>query len=204
VSAILVQGVMGGAIMGLSLGCYLAVLRWRGPAAAISTQTAWDRLIPFQPTWLYVYLLPYLVGPPLLGLLRRATFAWFIRRGLLILGISLAIFAVLPTRTVRPTVEELGEGLTVEFYRDMVAVDDPPANAAPSLHISLTCLLALALLRDFPRWWPATLAGVGLVWLATLFTWQHHLLDVLTGALLGLTVGGINFGASGRSRGPGR
>jgi membrane-associated phospholipid phosphatase len=187
----MLQALQGAANMGLALGCYLAILKWRGPAASISTQTRWDQAIPFLPEWLYVYLVPYLVGPPLLGLLRRATFAWYIRRGLLILGISLAIFAVVPTRTVRPSVHGLDDSLTGRFYLRMVTVDEPPANAAPSLHVSLTCLLALALLRDFPRWWPAILVGVALVCLATLFTWQHHLLDVATGALLGLMTGMI-------------
>jgi membrane-associated phospholipid phosphatase len=70
----------------------------------------------------------------------------------------------------------------------MVTIDEPPANAAPSLHVSLTCLLALALVRDFPRWWPVSCAGVVLVWLATLLTRQHHLVDVLTGALLAVGV----------------
>ena len=66
----------------------------------------------------------------------------------------------------------------------MIAVDEPPANAAPSLHISLSTLLGLALGRDFPRWRPAIFAAVTLVWLATLLTWQHHVIDVATGALL--------------------
>jgi membrane-associated phospholipid phosphatase len=68
----------------------------------------------------------------------------------------------------------------------MAELDANGGNAAPSLHVSLTCLLACALVRDFPRWWPVIVGGVGLVWLATLFTWQHHLLDVMTGAGLAL------------------
>ncbi len=66
----------------------------------------------------------------------------------------------------------------------MIAIDEPPANAAPSLHVSLTFLLGLALLMDFPRWWWLTIPAVGLVWLATLFTRQHHLIDVGTGILV--------------------
>jgi membrane-associated phospholipid phosphatase len=91
---------------------------------------------------------------------------------------------VLPTRTVRPDLAGLGDGATADAYRNMVAVDGPAANAAPSLHVSLTCLLAWALLRDFPRWWLITSAGIGLVWLSTLLTRQHHLLDVASGVLL--------------------
>ena len=66
----------------------------------------------------------------------------------------------------------------------MVEVDEPPANAAPSLHVSLTCLLAWALIRDYRGGWPIWFAFAAVVWAATLFTWQHHLIDVVTGALL--------------------
>ncbi|HZT79756.1 MAG TPA: phosphatase PAP2 family protein [Gemmataceae bacterium] len=184
----LFQGVLGAGLMALSLGCYLAVLKWRGSDAVLSTQTAWDEAIPFWPAWLYVYLAPYAVGPVLFALLRPGTFAWLMTRGLLTVGISLVIFAALPTRTERPKLDGLGDGLTADCYRSMAGIDDPPGNAAPSLHVSLSCLLAFALCRDFPRWWPAAAAGIGLIWLATLFTWQHHLIDVGTGALLALAV----------------
>jgi hypothetical protein len=172
-------------IMLLSLSGYLAVLKWRGPRAAVATQTPWDRAIPFWPAWVWVYLIPYVIGPPIIGLLSRDTFLWFVRRGLPLVFLSLAIFIVYPTKTVRPAVPEGEDNLTLRLYRHVVGIDEPPANAAPSLHVSLTCLLAWALLRDFPRWWPAIAGGIGLVWLATLLTWQHHLIDVGTGALLG-------------------
>jgi hypothetical protein len=185
-----VQGVLGTVTLGLSLGSYLLMLRWRGSAAQTDTQMAWEtRHIPFWPGWLYVYLFPYALAPFLLGILPWPTFVWYIKRGLLILGVSLIFFALYPTKTVRPPVDKVGDGWTATFYRAMVATDDPPANAAPSLHVSLTCLLALALLRDFPRWWPVTIIGIGLVWLATLLTWQHHLIDVAAGAILGLVFG---------------
>ena len=171
-------------LMLLSLSSYLAVLKWRGDAAVWVTRTAWDRHIPFRPEWVWVYLLPYLVGPVVAGSLSRPTFAWFVRRGLAAVLASLAVFVVCPTRTVRPTADGLGDGTTAALYRNMVGIDEPPANAAPSLHVSLTCLLALALVRDYPRWWPAATAGAGLVWLATLLTQQHHLIDVATGILL--------------------
>jgi membrane-associated phospholipid phosphatase len=184
----LTQAVIGTFILVAGLGSYLAVLKWRGPAARIVTQTSWDLSIPFHPGWLWVYVAPYPLAPVILGMMRRSTFHWFIKRALLIVAISLAIFAVVPTQTVRPSIEGFDDGWTVKYYRALMAVDEPPANAAPSLHISLTSLLALALLRDHPRWWPVIICGVALVWLATLFTWQHHLIDVVTGALLGVLV----------------
>jgi hypothetical protein len=181
----LLQAVVLSAVTLLSLSLYLTVLWWRGPAATIVTQTAWDLAIPFRPEWVWVYLFPYLIGPLIAALLTRETFWWYIRRGLAVVFISVAIFAVLPTRTVRPPFDDSDNGPTAELYRSTVAIDGPAANAAPSLHVSLTCLLAWALIRDFPRWWTVSLAGVLLVWLSTLLTQQHHLIDVAMGVLLG-------------------
>jgi hypothetical protein len=179
------QAAVLAAVMMLALALYLLVLKWRGPAAGIATQTRWDEKIPFCPAWVWAYLIPYLVGPVVAGMLSRATFAWYLRRGLLLVFVSLAIFAIWPTRTIRAPTLDLDDGLTAGLYRRMIAIDEPPANAAPSLHVSLTCLLAWAVLRDFPRWGWAAFAGAAVVWLATLLTWQHHLIDVGTGVMLG-------------------
>jgi membrane-associated phospholipid phosphatase len=126
-----------------------------------------------------------MIGPIVVGLLTPATFRWYIQRGLALVIITLLIFIVCPTQTAkRPETHGLDPGLTAWLYQNMIEVDEPPANAAPSLHVSLTFLLALALVRDFPRWWLAAVPGVLVVWLATLLTRQHHLIDVVTGALL--------------------
>jgi membrane-associated phospholipid phosphatase len=175
---------------GLSFSLYLTVLKARGPAAAISTHTPWDDVFPFAVGWLWVYMAPYVIGPLLSVVLSRATFAWYIRRGTLVMAVSLLIFALLPTHTKRPWPEtlngwkELGNGFTDQMYRNMVELDDPPSNAAPSLHVSLSCLLAWALTFDRPRWWAIAFLGASLIWLSTLLTWQHHLIDVVTGVFL--------------------
>jgi hypothetical protein len=171
-----------------SLSLYLVVLKWRGPAAGWSTQTTWDTHIPFWPSWVWPYLIPYLIGPAVAGVLTSSTFWWYIRRGLVVVGVTLAIFVLWPTHTVRPPVTDLDDGPTADLYRKMIAIDDPPANAAPSLHVSLICLLALAVWRDYPRWWPLIVGGTLLGCSATLFTWQHHLIDVATGAALAAIV----------------
>jgi membrane-associated phospholipid phosphatase len=178
------QVVLLAVIMFSSLGLYLVVLKWRGGAARIITYTRWDDLVPFQPAWVWVYLLPYLIGPLTIAFLTWDTCRWFISRGLVVIGLTLLVFIVLPTQTApRPSADHLG-GLTGMLYHQMTEIDEPPANAAPSLHVSLTFLLALALLRDWPRWWPLVVVGVGLVWWSTLATRQHHLIDVATGVLL--------------------
>jgi membrane-associated phospholipid phosphatase len=165
-------------IMTASLGGYLLVLKWRGGAARFCTQTTWDEQIPLEPGWVWVYLLPYLVAPLVMGLVRP------IKRGLAVVALSLIIFICVPTKIADRSTDIADPSLTGVLYTQMVTIDEPPANAAPSLHVSLTFLLALALWRDFPKWWPVTAVGVILVWLATLFTHQHHLLDVATGILL--------------------
>lgn len=183
------QALILAAVMLASLGGYLTVLWLRGPSAQIETYLALDEVVPFDHRWVWVYLFPYLIGPLVIGLMTRRTFLFYVTRGLLIVGITLVIFIAVPTKT-RDRDESLvvGDGPTDRLYRTMIAIDHPPANAAPSLHISLTTLLAFALLRDFPRWWPATLVGVGLVWYATLATRQHHVIDVATGAALASAV----------------
>ena len=121
--------------------------------------------------------------------MRASTFRWYVSRGLVVVGLSLLIFILVPTQIApRVSVCGLGHGITAHIYENMVAIDEPPANAAPSLHVSLTCLLGLALIRDYPKWWPVTAVCVVLVWLATLFTRQHHLIDVLSGIALALLV----------------
>jgi hypothetical protein len=185
------QALILAVMMFASLGLYLAVENWRGPDATIVTQTAWDRAIPFYPSWVWVYLFPYMLGPVIVGLLRPTTFAWYIRCGLVTVGISLVIFAAVPTKTVRPDSSDIGTGITAQMYRNMIETDAYAANAAPSLHVSLTCLLLLALFRDFPRWRLVSLISISIVWLSTLLTQQHHLIDVGTGIALACLVGFI-------------
>jgi membrane-associated phospholipid phosphatase len=177
------------AIMYASLGCYLLVLKWRGDAAVVITWIPMDDWFPFWPSWVWVYLIPYLLGPILVAMLSPSTFWWYVARAVTIVVLTLSIFIAFPTQVDnRHRSQNIEPGWTTEMYKTMIEIDDPPANAAPSLHVSLTCLLALALVRDFPRWWPWWLGFVALVWLSTLVTRQHHLIDVGTGILLACAV----------------
>src|SRR5262245_10220889 len=97
------QAVVLTTIMLGSLGLYLAVLYWRGRHATLSTQLAWDDWIPFWPGWVWVYLFPYLLAPFLAASMSRDTYLWYLRRGLPLVFVSLTIFVILPTRTVRPS-----------------------------------------------------------------------------------------------------
>src|SRR5262249_29216548 len=73
-------------IMLASLGGYLLVLWTRGPEARISTFLPLDDLVPFEPAWVWVYLIPYILGPLAFGLMRPTTFNWYVSRGLATVG----------------------------------------------------------------------------------------------------------------------
>jgi membrane-associated phospholipid phosphatase len=178
------QGILLAVIMLTSLGGYLTVLKWRGHDYLCKTWTPLDDTVPFQPAWVWVYLIPYLIAPVAIGAMLPSNFTWYVQRGLVVVAISLIIFAAAPTQVAPRPPSNFGDGVTGMMYKHMVEVDEPPANAAPSLHVSLTFLLALALCRDAPRWAWLTITCVVLVWLATLFTRQHHIIDVVTGILL--------------------
>lgn len=171
-----------------ALAGYLAVLYYRGHDVQYVTWTPLDDALPFWPSWVWVYMAPYVVAPLIAGLLSPATFRWFLKSALITIAISLVIFYFYPTQIAERPAHELEPGLTRWVYERMAQIDDPPANAAPSLHVSLMCLFGLALVRDFPRWWAVTALGGFAVIAATLFTRQHHLIDVATGVLLAFAV----------------
>ncbi|RMX04807.1 phosphatase PAP2 family protein [Corticibacter populi] len=73
---------------------------------------------------------------------------------------------------------------------DLLMGFDKPFNQAPSLHIALLVVLWLQFGRHLhSRWGRALLHGwFVLIGLSVLTTWQHHFIDVPTGALLGFFV----------------
>src|SRR5947208_1613367 len=86
----------------VSFSGYLLVLKLRGPASTTRTWTEWDRVFPFTPWWTWPYLLVWGLGPVVAILLRRAAFIWYLQRATFLVLVSVSIFAILPTRTIRP------------------------------------------------------------------------------------------------------
>lgn len=75
------------------------------------------------------------------------------------------------------------------FLFDGLGAFDRPFNQAPSLHVALTVVLGALYLRHLPRFLVAPfLAWSALVIVSTLTTYQHHFVDLPTGALLGFAV----------------
>ncbi len=159
------------------------VTSWRAEVGRL--YFLWEQMLPFVP----VLIIPYLsidvlfVGAfflcstdeELRTLVRRAAFA------ILVSGIC---FLLIPLQFAfdRPAVSGF---LGVMF--DVLTAFDRPHNLFPSLHISLLAIV-WAVYRSRPRGWlRLALDGwFALIAVSPLFTYQHHFLDLVGGALVAI------------------
>lgn len=144
-----------------------------------------DGAIPFVP-WMVVpyalsglfFTLVFLVAPTAEALRVMS------RRLLLATVAGCLVFVAVPARfsLVRPPVDDM---LPAALFHWLDLVDQP-YNQFPSLHVAY-CLVFWLALRPVcrPVLRPLLAACLLLVGASTVFTWQHHLLDVLGGLLLG-------------------
>jgi protein-tyrosine phosphatase len=98
--------------------------------------------------------------------------------------IAVTFFVLTPLRFSWPKPETHG---LAGFLFDALAGFDKPFNQAPSLHIALAVILWDLYRRHTLRWalWPLHLWFL-LICASVLTTYQHHFIDIPTGALLGL------------------
>ena len=145
---------------------------------------AWESQMPLWP-WTIV---PYWSIDLLYGLsfLLPATRREMDRHGLRLLSAQLlciAAFLLWPLRFAfeRPELD----GLFGTMF-DVLMGFDKPFNQAPSLHIALLVVLWVCFARHATGLWRVLLHGwFALIGLSVLTTWQHHFIDVPTGALAG-------------------
>jgi hypothetical protein len=98
--------------------------------------------------------------------------------------VAVACFLLFPLgfTFVRPD----SDGVPGLFFAALTSFDKP-FNQAPSLHIALLAILWDLYRRLLPRQWHALLHGWSLlIAVSVLTTYQHHFIDIPTGALLGL------------------
>lgn len=144
----------------------------------------WERQIPFVP-WT---IIPYWSIDLLYGI---SFFLWRTRAGLLahvkrLLAaqlISVACFIAFPLRFAfeRPP----ADGLPGQLFT-LLGGFDKPFNQAPSLHISLLVILWVAYAMHLAGRWRWLLhAWFALIGISVLTTYQHHVIDLPTGWLVG-------------------
>ena len=157
---------------------------WRLPVTWL------DKVIPFDPVWVWAYLSLYLLMPiaPLLTRSREDLLRY--TRGVLFyFAIGLICFALFPSPGPRPLPPH-----EAWLYNGLISIDRP-YNSIPSLHA--TCAVFAVLYAGYAsretnrRRLRLALLGVAWLWVglilySTVATRQHFAVDLLPGIILGV------------------
>lgn len=144
--------------------------------------TDWDRIVGFNPNWVWIYIAAYPFVPVVFFSLKNPEHIYSYARSYIALTIgSVLVFAIWPTTLPRapyPTDDSIS-GIALELLRGL----DAPTNCLPSLHVATSFLSA---------WWlfqhNRVLGILGfvfsilVVW-STLALKQHVVWDAVTGTL---------------------
>lgn len=165
------------------LANWLASLRSHVPSIVYD----WERAIPFLAWTIIPYWTTNLFYAASLFLCRsRHELALQGKRLMFVQLVAVACFIAVPLRFSWPKPQT--SGLSGQLF-DQLASFDMPFNQAPSLHVALTVVLASFYLPRLPSpLKPVFVAWSALVVISTLTTYQHHFVDLPTGALLGCLV----------------
>jgi len=165
------------------LSNWLASLRTHVPSIVYD----WERSVPFLPWTIVPYWTTNLFYAASVLLCRSAPeLRVHVTRLVWVQLIAVVCFIAFPLKFSwgkPPTT-----GIAGRLF-DGLAGFDMPFNQAPSLHVALTVILASFYLPRLPRWlWAPFLGWSLLVVVSTMTTWQHHFVDLPTGALLGYLI----------------
>ena len=147
----------------------------------------WESALPFLPWMVLPYMTSGLLFVLSFFLVRgRGQLSVLSRRVAFATLVACLVFAAFPLRfeLSRPPVDA---ALPAWLFAQL-SLFDRPYNQLPSLHVAY-CVIFWPALRTAAHagWQRAALAGwLSLVALSTVFSYQHHALDVLAGAALGL------------------
>jgi len=144
----------------------------------------WERMIPFVPWTIIPYWsIDLMYGISLFLCASRHELDTHGRRLLTAQLIAVACFLAFPLRF---TFDRPDTGGAFGWLFDVLGAFDKPFNQAPSLHIALLVILWALYARHTHgglRW--VLHAWMALIGVSVLTTWQHHFIDIPTGALLG-------------------
>jgi membrane-associated phospholipid phosphatase len=145
-----------------------------------------DRAIPFIPIsfWLYASGLLFF---PTVYFLNRCTVSLnkHLYSFLALILVSVLVFQLLPTTYPRglyplPMDTDPATRFLIHWFWEV----DRPTNCAPSLHVSISFLIAFGFIDDQKPYFPWILAWAILLSISTLTTKQHYVVDVLSGFAL--------------------
>ena len=144
----------------------------------------WERAIPFVELSILPYLSMFVLFAVSFFVCRdRDELERHCARLLLALAISVVCYALFPLRFEHPRPQPLG--LAGDLFRWLWTVD-LPFNRAPSLHIGVLVLLWVRFVAAV-RGWPRVIlhAWMTAIGISVLTTYQHHVIDVASGLLVG-------------------
>jgi len=144
----------------------------------------WERHIPFVPwTILPYWSIDLMYGISLFACASRRELDTHGRRLLTAQLVAVTCFLAFPLRFTFERPETSG---AFGWLFDVLGAFDKPFNQAPSLHIALLVILWALFARHTHGGWRWVLhAWMALIGVSVLTTWQHHFIDLPTGALLG-------------------
>lgn len=143
-----------------------------------------DHLVPLRPDWALIYgaLYLFLIVLPVLAVRQEEHIRRTVSAYLMVWIAAYVCFLVYPTKAPRPP-EVIGGGFGIWGLRFLYSAD-PPYNCFPSLHVAHSFVSALTCYRLHRGLGVATAIAASFVGVATLYTKQHYVLDVVTGVLL--------------------
>lgn len=163
------------------LATYLTSQRDHVPAIVF----AWESAIPLIPWSIVPYWsIDILYGVSLFLCATRAELDTHAKRLLAAQVLAVTCFIVAPLRFtfIRPAMDGIPG-----FLFALLGEFDKPFNQAPSLHIALLVILWVRFAAHTGPAWAWVLHGwFALIGISVLTTWQHHFIDIPTGAWLGL------------------
>ena len=148
----------------------------------------WEKNIPFIEIFILPYQSLYFNLLALFVLLNERLMLWrFFLRMLFILIISYGFFLFMPLEYTLPRPDIQGNWF-IHWLFIMIDKNDLPYNQLPSLHVSSAVVYWYSLRSYLQNRYLKNMLFIWfvLIVLSTLFTYQHHFLDVVAGLFLGL------------------
>ena len=167
---------------------YWATQFIRADAYHYDFTTEFDRMVPFQPWWVLIYVLSFLFWVVNYSLVskRSPKEFWFkfASADMLARVVCGVIFVVIPTTNVRP---ELADGGFWNMAMGLIYSLDEPFNLFPSIHClaSWMCYIGIRRNKDVSTGYKVfSFVFALLICASTQFTKQHYIVDVVGGLIL--------------------
>ncbi len=159
---------------------------FRGTPRAVNF--VWEENIPFLPAFYLIYYSVFILYLLIAVILHKSPddIRFLTRRMMVCIALAGIAFIIFPVKSGYLPLPEC----EVNWITKITWVVAGRYNMLPSLHVALTIIIIKGMWIRLRPW----LKGLMLAWgaalvVSTLFTHQHHILDVLTGVILAFSIG---------------